>query len=64
MKVYLVHYCYYEDYKFVGVFTSEEIAEKYIIEDMQFCFGEDYDNEVFESIRPQYCIYVEDVITE
>ena len=30
MKVYIVYYCYYDDWENLGVFSSEEKAKEYI----------------------------------
>ena len=60
-KVYLAEYRYYDSSELIGVFTSVDIAEKYIIQSIHQCFGKKAD---ISKYRDRYTISIEDVITE
>ena len=61
MKVYIVEFRYYDDCFLVGLFTSKEIAEKYIIQSIHQCYGKKAD---ISKYRSRYSISIEDVIGE
>ena len=61
MKVYIVEFRYYDDCFLVGLFTSKDIAEKYIIQSIQCCFGKSAD---ISKYRSRYSISIEDLIGE
>ena len=61
MKVYVAEYRYYDDSSLIGLFTSKDIAEKYIIQSIQCCFGKKAD---ISKYRSRYSISIEDVIGE
>ena len=61
MKVYIAEYCFYDTSEVIGVFTSVEIAEKYISQSIHQCFGKKAD---ISKYRSRYSISIEDVIGE
>jgi hypothetical protein len=62
MKVYVVEYRYYgDDSEFIGIYTSAAVAEKYIQQNIQMCWGKNADIKEF---RSRYFISIEDVIGE
>ena len=61
MKVYIAEYCFYDTSEVIGVFTSVEIAEKYIERSIMTCFGK---KAVVSKYRSRYSISIEDVISE
>jgi hypothetical protein len=61
MKVYVVEYRHWDDSELVGVFTSADIAEKYIEQSIKTCFGNKATTQMY---RARYSIFIEDVIGE
>jgi hypothetical protein len=61
MKVFAVMYQDWDDYEFIGVFASEEIAEKFIAKSIETTFGARADHSKY---RDRYHIYQEEVIGE
>jgi hypothetical protein len=61
MKVYIVVYRYWDDSEVIGVFTSADIAEKYIEQSILTCFGKKAD---ISKYRDCYSVSIEDVIAE
>lgn len=61
MKVYVVEYRFYGDCELIGLFTSSDIAEKYIEQSILTCFGKKAD---IDTYRSRYWVSIEDVIGE
>ena len=61
MKVYVVEYRYWSDAELIGVFTSADIAEKYIERSILTCYGKKAD---ISKYRDRYSVSIEDVIGE
>ena len=61
MKVYIAEYCFYDTSEVIGVFTSVEIAEKYIERSIMTCFGKKADISKYRSL---YHVSIEDVVGE
>lgn len=61
MKVFVVEFRYYDDCFLVGLFTSSDIAEKYITQSIQSLYGKKAD---IDTYRSRYYVSIEDVIGE
>lgn len=61
MKVYVVEWRCFGDTEVVGVYTSAAVAEKYIVQSIQMCYGKDAK---IENYRDRYFVSIEDVVSE
>lgn len=61
MKVYVVEYRFYGDCELIGLFTSADVAEKYIEQSIRCCFGNMANTQM---LRSRYYVSIKYVIGE
>jgi hypothetical protein len=62
MKVYLVEYRCWDDSSVLGIYTSMDVAQKYIDQDIEMSYGTKGKSDAI--IRSRYTISIEDVVGE
>lgn len=62
MKVYLVEYRYCDDSSVLGIYTSRDVAEKHINQNIEMAFGKKALTD--SKYRSRYSISIEDLIGE
>ena len=62
MKVYLVEYRYWDDSSVLGIYTSMDVAQKYIDQEIEMRHGKKALTDT--QIRSRYDISIEDVVEE
>ncbi len=61
MKVYLVEYHGWDDSSVLGIYSSMDVAQKYIDQDIKMCLKKGKSDAI---IRSRYTISIEDVVGE